>query len=59
MSGFDKRDHFTLIVDFELVALCTSTVDELSVALCFTSIAASAAKIHSLSVQNYTRSVFA
>ena len=58
MSGFDKRDHFTLIVDFELVLLCKSTVDELSVALCFASLAALAAKIRSLSVQNYAGFVF-
>ena len=34
MSRFEKRDHFTLIFDFELVILCESTVNELFVALC-------------------------
>ena len=40
MSEFEKRDHFGLIVDFELVVLCKSTVDGLSVALCCASMAA-------------------
>ena len=34
VSGFEKRDHFALIVEFELVVLCRRTVDGLSVALC-------------------------
>ena len=33
VSGFEKRDHFALIVKFELVVLCKSTVDGLFVAL--------------------------
>ena len=39
-----------LIVDFELVVLCKSTVNELSVALCYTSMAAPVPEIISLKV---------
>ena len=59
LSRFEKRDHFTLIVNFEVVVLCKGTVDEFSVALCFASLAASVAEIHSLKVHNYTRCAFA
>ena len=59
MSRFEKRDHFALIVDFEVVVLCKGIVDELSVALCFSSLAASVTEIHSLKVHNYTQCIFA
>ena len=39
-----------LTVDFELVVLCISTVDGLSVALCYASMAAPVPKIYSLQV---------
>ena len=52
MSRSEKRDHFSLKVDFELVALSHSTVDGLSVALCCASIAASVHEIRLLKVQN-------
>ena len=39
-----------LTVDFELVVLCKSTVDGLSVALCYTSMAAPVPEIYSLQV---------
>ena len=48
MSGFEKRDQFILIADFELVVLGGSTVDELFVALCYTSIVTPVPEIHSL-----------
>ena len=50
VSGFEKKDHFGLIVDFDLVVLCKSTVDGLSVALCCTSMAAPIPEICSLQV---------
>ena len=40
MSGFDKKSHLSLFVDFELAVLGGATVDELCAALCCTSIAA-------------------
>ena len=40
VSGFDKRAHLSIFVDFELVVLGGSTVDELFIALCCSSIAA-------------------
>ena len=55
MSGSEKRDHFALKVDFELVVLRHSTVDGLSFALCCASIAAPVPEIHSLKVQKYAR----
>ena len=55
MRGSEKRDHFALKVDFELVALSHSTIDGLSVALCCTSIAAPVPEIHSLEVPKYAR----
>ena len=33
VNRFEKGDHFALVVDFELVVLCNSSVDELSAAL--------------------------
>ena len=44
-----------LFVNFELVVLGGSTEDELFVALCCTSMAASIAEIRSLKVQKHTR----
>ena len=55
MSGSEKRDHFALKVDFELVALSHSTVDGLSVALCCASTAAPIPEIRSLKVRKYAR----
>ena len=52
MSGFDKRAHLSLFVDFELVVLSGSTVDELFIALCCAFIAAPVSKICSLKVRN-------
>ena len=40
VSRFEKGDHFAQIVDFDLVVLCKSTVDELSVVFCCTSMVA-------------------
>ena len=53
MSGFEKRDHFALKVDFELVVLSHSTVDGYSVALCCASIAVPVPEIRSLKVRIY------
>ena len=50
VNGFEKRDQFAQIADFELVVLCQSTVDGLSVALCCASIAAPVPEICSLKV---------
>ena len=58
VSGLEKRDHFVLIVDLELVVLCKSTTDGLSVALCCTSVAAPVPRICSLKVRKYARCVF-
>ena len=55
VSGSEKRDHFVLNVNFDLVVLSHSTVDGLSVALCCASIAAPVPKIRSLKVQKYAR----
>ena len=44
-SRFDKRTYLSLFVNFELVVLGGSTVDELFVALSCTSIAATVPKI--------------
>ena len=33
VNRFEKGDHFALVVDFDLVVLCKSTVDELSASL--------------------------
>ena len=55
MSRSEKRDHFVLMVDFELVVLSHSTVDGLSVALCCALIAASVPEICLLKVRKYTR----
>ena len=55
MSRSEKRDHFALKFDFELVVLSHSTVDRLSVALCCASIAAPVPEIRSLKVRKYTR----
>ena len=46
VSGFEKREHFALKVDFELVV---------SVALCCASIAALVPELRSLKVQKYAR----
>ena len=50
VSGFDKMAHLSLFVDFELVALGGSTVDELFIALCCASITAPIPEICSLKV---------
>ena len=55
VSRSEKRDHFVLKVDFELVALSHSTVDGLSVALCCASIAAPVPEIRSLKLRKYAR----
>ena len=55
MSGFEKRDHFALKIDFELVVLSHSTVDGVSVALCCASIAAPVPELRSLKVRKYAR----
>ena len=55
VSGSEKRDHFALKVDFELVVLSRSTDDRLSVALCCASIAALIPKIRLLKVRKYAR----
>ena len=52
VSRFDKRVHLSLFVDFELAILGGSTVDELFVALCFTSIAVPMPMIRWLKLQN-------
>ena len=51
VDRFEKGDHFALVVDFELVVLCKSTVDRLSAALCYTSMAAPVSKICSIKVR--------
>ena len=53
VSGFEKRDHFALKVNFKLVVQSHSTVDGLSVALCCTSIAAPVPELCSLKVRKY------
>ena len=50
VSGFGKKAHLSLFVDFELAVLGGSTVDELFIALCCASIAAPVPEIHSLKV---------
>ena len=55
VSGFEKRDHFALKIDFELVVLSHSTVDGLSVALCCASIVAPVPELRSLKVREYAR----
>ena len=52
VSRFEKRGEFALNVNFGLVVLGGNTVDELSVALCYVSVAAPIPEIHSLNVQN-------
>ena len=59
VSEFENWYNFTQIGDFELVYCFESTVNELHVALCFVSLAASVPEIRSLKVQNYTRCIFA
>ena len=58
VSGFEKRDQFAQIADFEQVVLGGSTVDELFIALCCTSISAPIPEIRSLNVQKYARNLF-
>ena len=53
VSGSEKKDHFALKVDFELVVPGHSTVNGLSVALCCASIAAPVPEIRLLKVQKY------
>ena len=53
MRGFDKRTNLSLFADCKLVVLCGSTVDELFVALCCTSVAAPVPEICSLEVRKY------
>ena len=48
VSGFEKGDHFALIINFELVVISHSTVDGLSVALCCASIATPVPELRSL-----------
>ena len=55
VTGFGKRDHFALKVDFELATQWQSTVDKLSVAICCASIAAPVTEICLLKVSNYAR----
>ena len=59
VSRFEKRYNFAQIGDFELVNCFESTVNELHVALCFASLAASVAEKRLLEVLNYARGVFA
>ena len=58
MSRFEKRYNFVQIGNLEVVHCFESTVNELHVALHFTSLAASVAEIR-LKVQNYTWCLFA
>ena len=58
VNRFAKRAHLLLFVDFELVVLGGSTVDELFIALCCTSISAPIPEIRSLNVQKYARNLF-
>ena len=51
--------QFRLIGNFELVYCFESTVNELHVALCFASPAASIPEIRSLKLQNYAWCIFA
>ena len=53
MSESEKRDHFALMVDFEVVR--HGTVDGLSVALFCTSIAAPVPEIRLLKVRKYAQ----
>ena len=52
MSGFHKRVHLLLFVDFELAVLGVRTVDELFVTLRCASIAAPVPEIRSIKVRN-------
>ena len=51
VSVFDKKAHWSLLVNFELAVLGGRTVDELSVALRCTSIAAPLPEICLLNMQ--------
>ena len=53
-----KRYNFAQIGDFELVYCFKGTVNELHVALCFASLAASVPEIRLLKLHNYARCVF-
>ena len=55
MSGFEKRYNFAQIGNFELVYCFESTVNELHVALSFTSLAASVSEVRSLKVQTFAQ----
>ena len=55
MSRFEKRGHFAVKIDFELVALEQSTVNNLSVAFPCASIAASTPKIRLLEIRKYVQ----
>ena len=53
MTGFAKRDHLGLRLDFELGIWSESTLDELSVAFYGASLAATVFEIHWLELRNY------
>ena len=55
--GSEKRAHFAQFIDFELVALWQSTVNELSVALCCASIAAPVLEIRLLKLRKYAKRI--
>ena len=53
MTGFAKRDHLGLRLDFELGIWSESTLDELSVAFYGASLAATVFEIRWLELRNY------
>ena len=53
VTGFAKRDHLGLGLDFELGIWSESTLDELSVAFYGASLAATVFEIHWLELRNY------
>ena len=55
VSGFEKRDHYALKIDFELVVLNHSTIDGVSVALRSASIAVPVPELRSLKLRKYAR----
>ena len=58
MTVFAKTDHLGANLDFELCIWFESTLDDLPVALYYTSLAGPVSKIRSLKVWNYEHSVF-
>ena len=58
MSGFEKRAHFAQKMIFELVVLRKSTLNDLPVALCSASLAASVTEIRVLKVQECAENDF-